>query len=53
VVLQIEHLKNCNSMQRRNFLKWSSLVGFTGLVPSKKLIANSIGFFATWNTGNA
>lgn len=26
-------------MQRRNFIKWSSLLGFTGVIPAKKAIA--------------
>lgn len=32
-------------MQRRKFIKWSSLLGFTGLVPAKNLLANSNAIF--------
>ncbi len=28
-------------MQRRNFLKWSSLLSFTGLVPANEILANA------------
>jgi len=35
-------------MQRRNFLKWSSLLSFAGLVPAKNAIANTKDIF----TGN-
>ena len=32
-------------MQRRNFLKWSSLLGFGGLVPAKNVLANTHDIF--------
>ena len=32
-------------MQRRNFLKWSSLLAFTGFVPGQSIVANTTDIF--------
>lgn len=37
-------------MQRRNFLRWSSLLGFAGLLPAKGALANSAEIFDDKNS---
>ena len=32
-------------MQRRNFIRWSSLLGFAGIFPAKDVLANADDIF--------